>query len=218
MSDVIAFHPCTTICLSGCTQSGKSSFVYKILQNLTEMFKEDIPKKVLYCYSIWQPLFQQMEQLSVDITFHQGLPSSDTIEDFTDGSLHTCLIMDDLIQDIVSSKDAQIIFTQTAHHRKMTVIYITQNMFMQGRSGRTISLNTHVMVLFRNLRDQSQIMCLGRQLFPRKSHALTEAYTDAVQHKQYGYLVVDMSPHSHDDLRLRTNIFPGEETVIYTLK
>ena len=85
---------------------------------------------------------------------------------------------------------------------------------MQGKCSRTISLNTHVYVLFHNFRDGSSISTLGRQMYPGNSNVLTEAYKNATS-KKYAYLLVDMSPHSPDDLRLRSNIFPGECTHIY---
>ena len=41
-----------------------------------------------------------------------------------------------------------------------------------------------------------------------------EAYQDATS-KPHGYLVVDCDPKSPRELKLRTNIFPGEQTVCY---
>ena len=44
-----------------------------------------------------------------------------------------------------------------------------------------------------------------------------EAYEDATS-VLHGYLVIDCNPKSSRDLKLRTNIFPGEETVCYLKK
>ena len=41
-----------------------------------------------------------------------------------------------------------------------------------------------------------------------------EAYEDATS-EMYGYLIVDCDPKSSRDIRIRTNIFPGEETICY---
>jgi hypothetical protein len=35
---------------------------------------------------------------------------------------------------------------------------------------------------------------------------------------KYPYILIDLSPHSDTDYRLRTNIFPGELTRVYALK
>ena len=42
-----------------------------------------------------------------------------------------------------------------------------------------------------------------------------EAYNDAVENKNYGYLMINMSPHTGTEYRLSTNIFPKEKTIIY---
>ena len=44
-----------------------------------------------------------------------------------------------------------------------------------------------------------------------------EAYEDAMS-AVYGYLVIDCDPTSPQDLKLRTHIFPGEQTVCYLKK
>ena len=44
-----------------------------------------------------------------------------------------------------------------------------------------------------------------------------EAYEDATS-SLHGYLVVDCDPKSSRDLKLRTNIFPGETTICYLKK
>ena len=44
-----------------------------------------------------------------------------------------------------------------------------------------------------------------------------EAYEDATSHV-HGYLVIDCDPKSPRELNLRTNIFPGEQTVCYLKK
>ena len=100
------------------------------------------------------------------------------------------------------------IFTKISHHRSVSVLYLSQNLFFSGKQNRTISLNTHYMVLFRNPRDASQISVLGKQMYPNKSKILVEAFRDATS-SPYGYLLMDMRPDLEDKFRLRTGIFPG---------
>lgn len=87
--------------------------------------------------------------------------------------------MDDMMHLIVSSVDVQLLFTQGAHHRKLTVIYLNQNLYCQGRCACTISLNSHY-ILLRNPRDASQVQCLGKQIVPGKGKVVTEAYNDCM--------------------------------------
>ena len=55
------------------------------------------------------------------------------------------------------------LFTKDSHHKSLRVIYIMQNLFDQHREHRTISLNAHYLVNFKNPRGVSQIVNLGKQ-------------------------------------------------------
>ena len=84
-------------------------------------------------------------------------------------------------------------------------------MYCQGKCARTMSLNTHYMILLRNPRDVSQVTVLAKQT--GLGQTLVDAYQDALS-KPYGYLVVDLSPHS-SNFKLKTDIFPDEYTIVY---
>ena len=74
--------------------------------------------------------------------------------------------------------------------------FLTQNIFAKGPCSRTININTHILVIFANKRDESQALCLGKQLYPSASKVFMEAYEDATSNL-YGYLVVDCDPKSN---------------------
>jgi len=82
---------------------------------------------------------------------------------------------------------------------------------------RTISLNSHYMVLFKNPRDAGQFSILARQMYPSGSKSAEEAYRDAAE-RPFGYLFVDLKPQQDEQYRLRTNIFPGEDQYVYVRK
>jgi hypothetical protein len=56
-----------------------------------------------------------------------------------------------------------------SHHLNMTIICLVQNVFQKGKIMRTLSLNTHYFVLYKNRRDQEQIQRFGREAFPQQS-------------------------------------------------
>lgn len=211
----IPFQPCSSMCISGQTGSGKTRFVYRLLTHLDEMYVKEPPKRILYCYGIHQPLFDKIEQHISNLKLHHGLPSNETIQDLTSDRQHTLIVLDDLMHRVVQDVDMELLFTQGCHHRRLSVIFITQNIFPRGSKSRTIALNTYYLVLMKNMRNASQISVLGRQLYPGRSKLLIDAYTDATK-QAFGYLVVDTSPQGNDKYRLRTNIFPEEEPVVYT--
>lgn len=211
---LLPFKSCSSITISGATQSGKTFFVHKFLENVKGMFSGEPVSQILYCYGIYQDLFDKMQDQIANFRLHEGLPSKEEIENFNVKQTHSLIVLDDLMHLVGQSPEMELLFTQGCHHRKLSVIFITQNIFQQAKFSRTIALNTHYLILFKNLRDASQVMHLGRQLFPAKYQILMHAYQDATR-VPYGYLIIDMSPHSVDKYRLRTRILPGEDPLVY---
>ena len=198
-------HPFTAI-VAGPTSCGKTVFTLKIIQNAKEMIYPP-PEKVVWAYGEYQDQFDEYP----NIHFHEGLPKPDMF----DGKQKTLLIIDDLMSETDDSVTK--IFTKISHHKSVSVLYLTQNLFFQGKQNRTISLNTHYMVLFKNPRDASQIAVLGKQMYPNKSKILVEAFRDATS-VPYGYLLVDMRTDLDEQFRLRTGIFPDDTQYVYVPK
>lgn len=178
------------------------------------MYAEEPPEAILYCFGIHQPLFEEMEKTIPNIVFHEGLPTMDTVREFTADRRHRLIVLDDLMHQVVRNVDMELLFTQGCHHRRLSVLFLTQNLYVQGSRSRTIALNTTYLVLMKNVRDVSQIVTLGRHLYPGRWKILMKSFSDATS-RDYGYLIVDLAPNSDDTYRLRTHVFPGEDTVIY---
>lgn len=172
------------------------------------------PAKVLYCYGIHQPLFDQMERELSFIEFHHGLPSEQQLKVLSSQSHCNLVVLDDLMESVTSSREMESLFVKGVHHRNLTVIYLNQNLYCKGKNSRTINVNTHVLVLMKNPRDTSQLQCLTRQAFAGKSKFIMDAFKDATS-TAYGYLIIDLSPTAIDDYRVRTQVFPSEDTVVY---
>jgi len=67
------------------------------------------------------------------------------------------------------------LFTKGSHHRNVSVVYLAQNLFPKNKFARTMSLNTHNMVLFKNPRDTTEFANLARQMYPETSQFAIEA-------------------------------------------
>ena len=205
----------TTMCISGPSRSGKTTFIKKLLFNLEEMYVAgEAPKRIMYCYTVEQPMYSEMKEHIPHIVFHKGLPSLEDITEMIDGS-HNMIILDDMVTKLQKSEEILDMFTLGSHHHQISIIYLTQNIFYQGRHGRTIALNTQYLVLFKNPRDSSQITYIARQIFPKSSQALTEAYRDSTESVNYGYLFIDLTQQCREDLRMRSNVTPDQYTVVY---
>ncbi len=198
-------HPFTAI-VAGPTSCGKTRFVFRLIDNVSQMI-DPSPSTIVYCYGEYQQLFCNYPR----VVFHRGLPDLNAF----DGSEPTLLIIDDLMHE---TNDTVVnLFTKGSHHRNVSVVYLAQNLFPKNKFARTISLNAHYMVLFKNPRDASQFANLARQMYPKRSQFAVEAYKDATR-EPYSYLLVDLRPEQDDDLRLRTNVFPGETQYVYVEK
>jgi hypothetical protein len=141
--------------------------------------------------------------------YYDGVP-----EDFkNEGGKPALIILDDLLTEVYS-KQVCTLFTKGCHHRNISVLLITQNLFHQGTYCRDIFLNTKYLVLLNNTRDKQQFTHLARQVYPENSKNLYEAYLDAAG-KAHGYLVLDFAQDTDEKLRYRSHIFPEEHPIIF---
>ena len=188
-----------TCLVAGPSGAGKTVFVTKFIRFLKEMTHPP-PEEVVWCYGEWQEGYRETE----NVIFQEGLPNEDQ---WTDGKSRL-LIIDDLMAE--TDHSVTRLFTKGSHHRNISVMLIVQNLFFKNKESRTISLNSHYMVLFKNPRDASQITQLAKQMYPGKTRWMQEAYKDATS-RPFGYLLVDLRQSTPEHLRLRSHIFPDEQ-------
>lgn len=196
-------HPWTSI-LAGPTGCGKSVFIGKFLKHINQMSDTRF-ERIIFYYGEWQSGYKN---LGNNIEFREGTPQN---TDYAGDSRAKIIIIDDLmVESSSNSCSVGKIFTKGSHHNNLSVIFITQNIFHQGKGQRDISLNSHYMVIFRNLRDRAQIQHLSRQVCPENPKFLQEAYHDATS-RPYGYLLLDLKQDTPDNCRFRSCIFPDDE-------
>lgn len=198
-------HPFTAI-VAGPSGCGKSNFVTNFLK-FTEEICNTYFRRVLWCYDEMQPLYSLN-----NVIYNQGIPDLNMF----DGKQPQLLIIDDLMRE----SDSRIvdIFTKGSHHRNLSVFYISQNLFHQGRGQRDISLNSSYIIYFKNPRDRTQIRHLARQVFPDNSKFVEEAYKDATS-EAHGYLMIDLKQNTNDMCRFKTKLFPFDKNcVVYVPK
>jgi GTPase SAR1 family protein len=167
--DVRLKHPFTCT-VAGPTSSGKTQFVFRLIRHANELTHPP-PERILYCYGEFQPSFLELPQ----VEFHEGLPDVNRF----DGRHRILLIIDDLINEV--NQNVCNIFTKLSHHRNVSVIFLTQDLFHRNKHVRTMNLNTHYIVLFKNPRDAGQVSTLARQMYPGKSKFVVEAYEDVTK-------------------------------------
>ena len=201
-------HPFTCM-VAGMPGSGKTVWVRSLLKQANRMINPP-PERIVWCYSQWQPAYMEMLVSIPHIEFVKGIPPALEQDSYLDVNKRNLMVFDD--QMIDASKDKRIVnlFTRGSHHRNLSVIYIVQNLFHQGKGSRSISLNSHYLVLFKNPRDKLQILTLAKQMYPGKTGLFLNQYEEAVK-RPFGYLLIDLKTTTEDQCRLRTNVLPSEE-------
>lgn len=120
-----------------------------------------------------------------------------------------------MIHLVTKSPDALHLFQTMVSHANITAFLLSQNLYPPGVYAMSILLNCQHVVLFKNVRDNRQIITFGSQVFTGRSKFWMDAYARAVR-RPYGYILVDLTNHCPEDRRLRTNVLPKEgETVVY---
>ncbi|KAF4520551.1 hypothetical protein B566_EDAN008750 [Ephemera danica] len=171
--------------------------------------------EVIWCYGADQILYDEIKKsCKIPVRFIEGIPSLNEIvpENHPPARL---VVIDDQMREC--NDHIVDLFTKGSHHRNLSIIYITQNVFHQGKGQRDISLNSHYLVALKNPRDRQQILHLARQICPENPRYVQESYFDATS-QAYGYLLIDMKQDTPDEYRFRSHIFPGEKNIVYVQK
>ena len=130
----VRFKTLANFYICGASQCGKSFLVRSMLHHRDELFEPKITK-IIFCYGEYQTI--------PNLTFVEGFPKN-----LNDMLCANCLvIVDDLMSQCSQNQSMSDLFTKGSHHRGVSVMYLTQNLFLPGRQSRTISLNSHYMIV-----------------------------------------------------------------------
>ena len=177
----------------GQTGAGKTQFILKIIK---KKLIEPFPERIFYMYSVHQEFMNNHPE----ITFIEGL-------DFekVDTSKPSMLVIDDLILD--TNKEVAKAFVMGSHHKKISLFFITQNLFPNCNTFRLMSANSHYYVLFYNQRNFRQVHTLARQIFVgRDVNRILAAYIRAGETPR-GFIVLSFSPLLPRELTVITDFF-----------
>lgn len=196
-------HP-SSILIAGPSGSGKTVFTTELILRNKQLWP-DTPRNVHYCHGVWQDSFKPLKAGGVH--FHEGIPDPASFTKwFPKGGL---LVLDDLMEEGGKDKTVLDLFTKLSHHKGITVIYLTQDLFPPGKLAKTISRNAHYVVAFKNPRDQVAMRNLLVQAFPDKWKDVQEAFKKATD-RPFGYIVLDFHPASNDTCRILSHILKSE--------
>ena len=135
--------------ISGPSRCGKTVFVSNLLERINEFAKMP-PTRVIYVYKVWQPKYDEM--LSLGVNFKVGHDNIvDAIKSNVSGE-PILIIFDDLIGSS-SLKEIANLFTVDARHMNMSLVFLTQRMFVNDESFRQISQNCDYFIIFKKTQE-----------------------------------------------------------------
>ena len=141
----------------------------------------------------------------------RGIPDYLDNAQFMDPSKRNLIIFDDLMTKAKCDQRIADLFTKGSHHRNISIVYLTQNVFPQGRACRDNALNTQYLVLFNNPIDRQQVATLARRIYPSTCATFMRKFEDATA-RPYGYLVLDLKSSTSEQDRLQTDIFVDQQS------
>lgn len=199
-------HPFSML-VAGPSGAGKTHLIKRILES-------DIisprPKKVIWCYAEYQPLYDELKAAGLVDEFVEGLD----FESHVDGITPTLLVIDDLQDETSSDNTVANLFKRGCHHRNLSVMFIVQNLYFQGKKSVDIRRNSLYVVVFKNPQDKLQIQRFAQTAFPGKVAYIMQLYEALGPHE---YLVFDFTQGANDDIRIRTGITKGEKLQCFSV-
>lgn len=207
--------PCA-ICISGGSQSGKSTFIVKLIQNREQLFNQKFVK-LYYCQPSSlclrnNPIFEQICQSFPNAELHCDLPDVAKLNLDLD-STPKCVIIDDLMGAFLDSPKMIELVSVQIHHCNITVIFTLHNYFASSRFGRTFTRNLQYKVFFYNRLDLRELKMISSQI-GHQANFLQECFNFLLQKfpTESPYILIDGHVKSPmKSMFVRTHIFPNKD-------
>ena len=193
--------------ISGPSRCGKTFFVADLLENI-ETFAKEPPKKIIYVYKVWQSKFDEMRSL-VHVFLEDCESILEKIQERATGQ-PVLVIFDDLINS-KSLVDIATLFTVDGRHMNMSLVFLTQRMFVNNEHFRQISQNCDYFVIFKNPRNSSEIRTLAQQLTPGNL-GLIDIYMQATQ-DPFSYLFINLTQECQPQVKYLSKLFDYDNSV-----
>ena len=197
--------------ITGPSRCGKTFFVCDLLQNI-KTFCKSPPSTIIYIYKVWQSKFDEINHL-VDAFINDTENVLENINDYINTN-PILIIFDDLIQS-KSLKAISSLFTVIARHENLSLIFLSQRMFVNDEYFRQISQNCDYFCVFKNPRNSSEIRSLAQQITPGDLRLIT-FYREATK-EPFSYLLINLTQECEEEVKFIGNPFLREFTIkVYT--
>lgn len=204
-----------SILVSGCSRSGKTTWVIDLLSYPENHLSSGIPESVIWIHGTeYQGKYDRLREfLKNKCEVHFLKISSDmnlSTEDL--GMKPGCVIVfDDVMQIGLKNPFICQIFTEGVHHGDYSCIFIVQKFFQNSDLFRIIKDNSNYWVLFKNPKNIKQISQIAQLAFSKGEHGFVlDAFKQATK-DLHSNLVFNFYPSTPEEERLATSTLKTEK-------
>ena len=185
--------------INGPSRSGKTFFLKDFIQNM-DIFCKSPPKIITLVYKVFQPIYLD---LNVDYLRMDCDNLKEKLLELARGE-SMLVIFDDLINSSSLPTIANL-FVVDGRHSNLSMIFLSQKLFIKNDYFRQISQNSDYYMLFKNPRNSQEIQTLSHQMTPGKKHLITY-YKEATKNP-FSYLFINLTQECKERVKYLSHLF-----------
>merc|ERR1712101_2812 len=193
--------------VSGPSRCGKTVFISKLIENI-QRFSKQPPRSIIYVYKVWQDKYEEMQSLGINF-MEDNEKAVENIKSTARGQ-PILVIFDDLIGS-KSLPEIANMFTVDARHLNISMVFLSQRMFVNDEYFKQISQNCDYFCLFKNPQNSSEIRTLA-QPNVKENMVLVDIYPDATE-RPFTYLFINLTEECNAEVKYSSNLFDGTKYV-----
>jgi hypothetical protein len=213
------FVPASTMFISGPSGVGKSRFILNLITNSRRLFQILTDYIAIFIGSVDETLFKIKNQFPDITTIVSDPDELQNIYNYIskDKTKHGLLIIDDYMTEISNSKAISKIYSVDAHHRNVSIIVTTQNLYSNGKERINILRNSKYICIFPNPMDKTAINLLISRMSSNARHRIKLLNLVDYVLTKYDYILISGHVHSPKELLFRSDIFGSYQRVFRVL-
>ncbi len=222
-SDFIKIHCPSRMVIAGPSMIGKSQFALRLIKFRDHVYNQNFDR-ILYAFPetslhLHQQFIDALKDACSFIEIVEGIPNINALNLNTDATTHKLLVMDDLMTRVFSSNDMLELVTSTSHHSNISVVIISQSIFLPAKHRLTLIRNCSEKVIFHDKLDHNQLAVISRHIAPGQPKLLKECFDFIYRNTKktdLKYLLLDASPISELPYNacIRSFIFPDDDGIV----
>ena len=186
--------------ISGPSRCGKTTFVIDLIDNIFNISSTP-PTFIIYVFKVWQYKFDEMTKVNIFLEDDESIVEK--IMGYSRGQ-PLLIIFDDMINS-KSLPSLAPLFNVDGRHMNLSLVFLSQRLFVNDEHFRQISQNCDYFVLFKNPRNSSEIRTLANQMTPTTME-LVKIYLEATK-SPFSYLFINLTQEACRDTKYLSDLF-----------